>query len=308
MGLLRRSSAPALKARPSTPILRWSASTTRWNGRSSCCRLLGRSAARPLLASARRSLGTQEPPKANAGLRAAFGMHRIASGVPLGADGASRGGFGSGEGDFRVVWTPVEGNGLRLGRKPRAPGSRPHGEHERYSGSFQPVKPASRGSPRDRIKAVRARARSMCVPLGRLLALVPVDDLGDPLLQGHIGLEAKPFARPGGGQAPPRLPVGLARIPDDPAVVPGCAGDQGGEVADGDLLRGTEVDRLAAVVALEGEPERRERRPARAGTRGSGSRPPRTTLCSRWSRASTNLRIIAGITCELSRSKLSCGP
>ena len=50
-----------------------------------------------------------------------------------------------------------------------------------------------------------------------------------------------------------RLPVRHRAVPRDPALEAGDVGDELGEIADRDLVAGTEVDRLPAVVALGGE-------------------------------------------------------
>src|SRR6266516_1174423 len=78
MGLSRRSSVPALKARPTTPILRFRVASTASTARRTCPSFDGRmaassgtgtSAVRAAYTRARRSFGRQEPPKAKPGRR-----------------------------------------------------------------------------------------------------------------------------------------------------------------------------------------------------------------------------------------------
>ena len=81
------------------------------------------------------------------------------------------------------------------------------------------------------------------------------------------------------------------------------------QVSDRDLAAAAQVDRLGRVVFLHRRDERLRRSPRRRGTRGWPSRCPRRRSARRRGRlASTHLRISAGMTWLVCRSKLSRGP
>ena len=78
----------------------------------------------------------------------------------------------------------------------------------------------------------------------------PGDGLGDAGTQIMGRLEAEKLFGPRHIQAAARLAVGLGGIPNDLAGKADLFGDDLGQIADSDLLAGSEVDRQVAVVAL----------------------------------------------------------
>src|SRR5207247_4755430 len=89
-----------------------------------------------------------------------------------------------------------------------------------------------------------ARCSAPC-GLGFALRPVPVDGARQALVEWGVRGPAEELPRPGRVEAAARLPVGLARVPHDPAAEAAVVRDHGGEVADRDLVPGPEIDRLA---------------------------------------------------------------
>ena len=107
-------------------------------------------------------------------------------------------------------------------------------------------------------------------------------------------------------EAPARLAVRHRGVPDDLAREAGRLGDQLGQLADRGLDAGAEVHRLGAVVALGGEDEPVDAVVDVEELAASAMPSPQSTTSSASSRRI--FRISAGITCDVSRSKLSRGP
>src|ERR1700760_3492238 len=84
-------------------------------------------------------------------------------------------------------------------------------------------------------------------------ALVPVDGARQAFFHRRPGAEAEFVGRAGYVELAPGLTVGLRRIPDDLAAEPDPGGDCPCQIADGDLLAGTEIHRLPLVVLLRGD-------------------------------------------------------
>ena len=129
-----------------------------------------------------------------------------------------------------------------------------------------------------------------------------------PSTNDVLGAKAELGCRPGGVEAAPRLAVRLGTSPSGFPRRTGRFADQFDQLADRDLLAGTDVDRLRLVVELGG----RRDRPAASRTNRNSREAlpvPQTSMngCPA-SRASTALRISAGITWLDSGSKLSPGP
>ena len=94
------------------------------------------------------------------------------------------------------------------------------------------------------------------------------------------------------------LAVGIDRLPH-----------QLGQLADGQVLAGADVDGAARPRSAPSGTRRRRPDRRRGGTRAAACRCPRSRpRARRRTFASWNLRISAGSTCELVRSKLSFGP
>ena len=135
---------------------------------------------------------------------------------------------------------------------------------------------------------------------------VPGDRPLESFAQRRPRLEAEAARAPGSRRGSRRgWPFGIDVSQAISPVKPTTSATSLGELADRGLHAGAEVDRLGAVVALGGEREPLRRSRRRRGTRASASRRPRAR--SRPG-ASSILRISAGITCDVSRSKLSRGP
>src|SRR5436190_14445989 len=118
-----------------------------------------------------------------------------------------------------------------------------------------PTPPATRGEPPP-ARSPAAAARSCSAP-SRLrggdradVVAVPHNRLLEPVAQRRARLEAEQLTRAGRVHAPAWLAVRHRRVPGDLALEADDLRHELREVADRDLLAGTEVDRLRAVVTL----------------------------------------------------------
>src|SRR5881628_620911 len=92
--------------------------------------------------------------------------------------------------------------------------------------------------------------------LAAVALFVEGDGAADALLEADLGGETEALAGPGHVEAPARLAVRLGGIPDEASPISGGAGDQRGQIADGDLLAAADVDGVGGVVALGGQHQR----------------------------------------------------
>src|SRR5688572_19499981 len=95
----------------------------------------------------------------------------------------------------------------------------------------------------------KALARRGARLIGGVLA-EPGDRLLQALFERCRGGEVEQLSGAAGVEAAAGLAVGLGGVPDELALEAGEAGYQLGEVANGDLARRADVDRLGAVEAL----------------------------------------------------------
>src|SRR5829696_10486054 len=87
----------------------------------------------------------------------------------------------------------------------------------------------------------------------RCLRAVPGDGALETFAERRPRLEPEQLPGTRGVERTARLPVRHRRVPDDLSREAGRVGDGLGELADGGLDAGAEVDRLGAVVALRRE-------------------------------------------------------
>src|SRR5229473_6818223 len=92
----------------------------------------------------------------------------------------------------------------------------------------------------------------MPVMRARLLtvALPPLDGPGEPNLERGLGRPAKLRPRAGRVHRSPGLAVRLRRIPSEAALISHQPADQRHQIADADLVRAAQVQRLGTLIAL----------------------------------------------------------
>jgi hypothetical protein len=98
-----------------------------------------------------------------------------------------------------------------------------------------------------------------CRGLCRLLLRPPLDGAAQAGLEVGPRPEAELLLGPADVQAAAGLPIWLARIPFDLPLVADQLAEDRDEALDRDLTVGTEVDRLAPLVALGRQPDRLRR-------------------------------------------------
>ena len=147
----------------------------------------------------------------------------------------------------------------------------------------------------------------MLTASARIMCQIPGDRF--PYTFEQIGARPEPelLLSQRGIQAAAWLSVRLAGIPHDSAFVANNVCDSRGEIPDGDLHAAAEVHGVGCIVMLgsqkdgyRGVANIQELACGRTISQKTSNLPERF--------ASTNLRIIAGMTCEVFRSKLSAGP
>ena len=152
-------------------------------------------------------------------------------------------------------------------------------------------------------------ARGALMPPRDALLAEALDRALQALAQRSLGLEADQLAGPGDVEVARRLAVGPRGVPDDLALEADELLDRLGEVADARLDARCRCSPGRSGRGARRRGAARGRRRRRRGTRATAEPVPQSvTGSSPRSWASTNLRIIAAITCESSRSKLSSGP